>query len=554
MTVTTERKKEIFIFAVALIIGCISQYGALINEYVVANDVHQFIYWLEQLRDSVLFQNDIMTDYVKGIQPWGFTAFYFIFLPIVDPLILCKILPIILLGVASVYFFKIAKFITDDDVTGFLAAFLFMTSRTFPYSMVGGLPRAFGMPLLIIFIYYFLKRDYVKISFIMLLQTLFYPMIFLISLFTYAFSFLALQKRKVIFDFNKRKIVAFVLVLLIGMTILKVRYYFFNDPQIGSIATYEQIVDNPAFYEGGRDPLMPTQPMLTSMKFHFVNSFVGYERIRTPLKKINHPQLRIIAAKFAGASVVLLFFFFIVRRRMSRLAGLLYLVGASLFLYKIADLVVMTIHFPDRYAQFPMRIVGPIIAAIFVGQIILMVKPINLKRILGLGIIIFILFCFHYDTYSGLDDFSQYKHLYSFVKGLEPTALIAAHPNLADGIPTFSQRKVFVKYELSYPFYDHYWETISKRTQDFFDAYYAEDRKEIYQFLEEYKIDYLIVSLNHFSREYLNKKAFYFEPFNARIVENLQNRKQFALTTISNRNKIFNEDGIFIIKREYLLR
>ena len=155
---------------------------------------------------------------------------------------------------------------------------------------------------------------------------------------------------------------------------------------------------------------------------------------------------------------------------------------------------------------------------------------------------------------NGIYDMSlSQKELYQYLKTLPKDVTIAAHPFLADSIPIFSKRKVFINFELSHTWYNNYWETVEKRTFDFFDAYYSEDLKFIYEFCKRNKIDYLVVDTNLFSKEYLNRKRFYFEPFNSYIINLIKNRKFFALANIPDSKKDFIKNNIFLVKTDRLI-
>lgn len=168
---------EFLIIFLAFVVGIYSQFPTFFNNYIISDDVRQHIYWMQQFQDNGLFRNDLLTDYAKNYQPWGFVALYYIFSFIVDPMIVSKVIPIILLMVSSLYLFKLVKHITND-YAGFVAASIFMVTPIYLDRMIGGLPRAFAYPLLIIFLYYLVRKEYLKSSFVLILQCLFYPIVF----------------------------------------------------------------------------------------------------------------------------------------------------------------------------------------------------------------------------------------------------------------------------------------------------------------------------------------------------------------------------------------
>ena len=191
---------------------------------------------MQQFRDGGLFKDDLLTEYAKFIQPWGFYFLYYILSFIIDPINISKILPVILLTISSLYLFKLVKHITNNYI-GFLAALTFMATPIFLDSMVGGNPRSFGYPLLIIFLYYLIKNDYPKSSIILILQCLFYPIVFLLSTLTYLFTFIKIQHNKISFDKSDSKIKFFIIAMLVCSSILCWKHFFAYNPSIGTTVT-----------------------------------------------------------------------------------------------------------------------------------------------------------------------------------------------------------------------------------------------------------------------------------------------------------------------------
>jgi putative flippase GtrA len=133
-------------------------------------------------------------------------------------------------------------------------------------------------------------------------------------------------------------------------------------------------------------------------------------------------------------------------------------------------------------------------------------------------------------------------------------SLIAAHPYLADNIPLFAQRKVFINDELSLPFFDNYWQVIKKRTYDFFDAYYSDDARSLYDFCHNNGIAYWVVDASHFTGAYLGNRQVYFEPFNQYALDVAASRKGFVLDRIRGKDKLFTKGMLFVINEDVLLR
>jgi hypothetical protein len=139
------------------------------------------------------------------------------------------------------------------------------------------------------------------------------------------------------------------------------------------------------------------------------------------------------------------------------------------------------------------------------------------------------------------------RTFYQAIGQLPKGSWVTAHPWLADGIPAFARRKVFIACELSYQFYDKHWDMIKERTYDFFDAYYARDVKSIDAFCRKYGIDYLVVNKLDLTKKSLGEKDFYFEPFNAYIAGLTRENDYFVFPEMPDKDKLFQTGDIFVV-------
>jgi hypothetical protein len=188
---------------------------------------------------------------------------------------------------------------------------------------------------------------------------------------------------------------------------------------------------------------------------------------------------------------------------------------------------------------------------IAIHQVLTKIKNLPLKKIVQGSLLIILLPNLNQIKDIELNDYSGNKELYNFLKSLPKDSMIAAHPSLADAVPTFSQRKVFVKHELSHPWMEPYWETVKSRTFDFFKIYYSDNLDEAFTLCQANDIDYLVVDRSHFSEDYFNGRI-YFEPFLSYIRKSFKGRGSFALLKISDKDKLYDKKGIFIISTDAL--
>lgn len=527
---------------------------SLKDRYTVNGDIRMNHFWMAQFQDKTLFLNDLLADYSKFFQPYGFVFIYFILSQFMDPIWLSKILPLFLFPLTGIFLFRLGRYI-NGNLAGFLLAVLFLNFRPFIQNFIGGNARAFFLPLLVIFLYYFTKREARKVMVVLVCQSLFYPISFLLSAFVYTLSFLVLKKKensafkkletkpqnktqflarvpskilktflnyRLSFDVNKKRIVMFGATMLMCFFMLLPKYIIPRDPVMGGSFTLNQMRTMPEFYQGGRRPILPFTPLLT----------IIYKRVNDPL--ISY--------------FLILFLIFLGKRVIKIPRELWYFLIASMLLYKAACIFAYRLYIPQKYIMFSLPLFLFILLAINFPIFLKKMKYQVLKISL---VVLFIFLSYHWygsKIYAGLSQASHNrKNLYRFISSLPKDIILSGHPRDIDEIPLFTQRKVLVTYELSNPHLVGYYNKIKERTFDFFDAYYTDNWRDVIDFCKEYSVDYLIVNRRHFSEEYIIKGEFYFEPFNTYIKEKVKGTRDFVLDKAPLPGIVFKRDDVFVI-------
>jgi hypothetical protein len=563
----------LFVAFTALVIAIHSQFAALVNAYVINGDVLQSLYWMQQFRDSELFTNDLLTEYAKHYHaPWGFLLLYRALSFAIDPLTISKLLPIFLFVTTAVYVFKLVQKCTNI-YAGLLCASLFMVLPIFLGSMVGGHPRAFGFPFLIMFLYYLIGREHVKACILLVLQALFYPMIFFLSALTYAFSSVTTRQYRIVLEASRTKVAYFLLAVVISLATLSAKYIFNDSTAIGKTVTRSEMLNQPEFAEGGRVPdLLDIPPFPKAvLALSRNNALAVIKQYPTFIRQINKNLLNIstvpivIALLFFGMTAIVIVG--IIKGEIAVPKEIWYLLLASAIMYKVADIVFFRLYQPNRYILYVVPFVNIFLVSMGIAYLLTQVKIQRIQTALRVATLVLVLLHGSLNQGMGLRDYSStYYHqsgiannkftiskdLYDYLRSLPRDTLLAAHPYLADNIPTFAQRKVLVNSELSHPWFDTYWHTLKMRTTDFFTAYYATDGQSIREFCEKYGIEYLVVDKRHFTSAYLEEGKVYFEPFNTAIKELVRNRQDFALLRVSEGDKLFVDGEVFVVRRDAL--
>ncbi|MFA5145908.1 MAG: hypothetical protein WC515_00795 [Candidatus Omnitrophota bacterium] len=551
---TNNIKTGYLVFFLALVIATWSQYHSFTNKYLLAYDFHRHSFWMQQLRDPSLFRGDPLTDYSKHHEPPGFIALYYFLSFFTDPLLASKIIPLFLFALSALYLFKLVLLIADTR-TAFLAGTLFIVSSFYFEQMVGGLPRAFATPLMILFIYYLMRGKYARSSSILVAQALFYPVIFFESLLTYLLVMIDKARKKDLPDAFTRHRKIFLAAIAISLFILSMKYVF-TDPAVGTLVMRAQIATD-------RDLTIPARYLSPPKWSDLTGLLVSYIDCSSVFL---HKICGLLASAGWGNGIMLITLFSaglllsLLARSHSRKALLpheiIFLLSAGFIMFYVADALLFVLYLPTRQLHYILPMTILILSAVVVGRMVISVNNPRLRNTIY-GLIILLAFSnrgIHRNI--GLLDYSAYHGLYSYIGSLPEDALIAAPPDIADGIPTFSFRKVFLTRASADTIYDHHSKLIKKRFYDFYRSYYSKDPGPIYDFCERNGIDYIVVDIKKFLNDTPSREIAFLkdEPLASILNGTLTGGKKFALMKIPDHDKLFMGDGIFVIKKDALSR
>ena len=543
---------KVLVVVLALLAGLYYYGPALTNKYIIADDARICLYWVPMFQDGELFQNDLLTEYAKMHSPWGYSLLFYLVSFLFDPIISGSVVAILLIAMMSFYMFKLVEHIAGR-YAGFLAAVCTMTTPLYIGRMAGGFPRAFGYVFVVMFLYYLVKKEYLKSSVAMILQALFYPMVFTVSFCTYLMTFIPSLKDIKNFKVSRSQLICLLVTVFVCGGMLFCKYEFFVDSSMGRAFDKSEMINQPEFYRGiGRWGVsLPIAPVLRETEKNFMAGSIISEKLALYANRI--PLAGDVAKSRVILGVFLLFLIFeILRKRIAFPREILLLLLASMLMYKVADLFLFKLYLPVKYVKNSVPLIAPVVFSVVIAHVLSKIKAKQWRVVGQVAVVLLVLLNAKIDKSAYLIDESQNKALYHYLATLPKDALIAAHPLLADSIPTFSLRKVFINYETSNPIYNKYWETIKRRTFEFFNAYYSENPADIYRFCEKNGIDYLVVDRRHFLKVYLARKGFYFQPFNRFVSSITQQRNNFVLPRVPVALRGFEEGSIFVIHKDVL--
>jgi hypothetical protein len=514
------------------------QYEGLTNYYNVDDDA-RYLFFINNFPDSL--ENNILAQnsYGKGGSTTiYFSNFYIIASKFIDFIILGKLMGIFAFLLSVVFIYRLGKIIKNNRYA-LILTFLFILQPWAARPFQGGLSRSFAFPLLIASIYYLIKKDKLKLSFVFLLEALIYPPIFLVSLFTYGFSLIDLKEKRINLALNKNYMVFIFIMLSFALILVPMMSI---DYGIGKGTTFKEAIYSPEFYDKGAVPIFTGSiPFTSDIK----------STIQTLILIYNFGISQPIYLNTLFVLLLLSFIFIIAYgKQMFKLPKEIYLLPvASLILQSLAFLLLFKLHLPSRYVQFSIPLFLIIILAHGIYFLAIQKK---LKHIFA--ILLLILAAFYVNKLILIPEYNpvycEDKDIYGYLKTLPNDALIAGHPVDMNCIALFGQKKPFVMSQLHSPLFKDYYSVTRQRDFDFFSAYYSSDKNEIMDFCKKNGITHIIVNKDHFTKEYLNQDYYYseaLEPFNInKHIKNLtKNKKEFYL--MEPENIVYKSDNKFIV-------
>jgi hypothetical protein len=539
-----------------------SQWSALTNPYVIMDDVRQQTYWMQKWRDPELFQNDLLSEYAQNYVSWGVQAIYALTAPFIDPLQFGKIVSGILYLVTAGFLFGLGSRF-KDELTPVLVVCVFCFFGDFMERIAGGIPQSFGYPLLAAYLYFLSGNNLIGAGLALLLASVFIPYVFMLCLVThglyliynYHYAIIGIfqksgeQSESVIETSNSPTqqprsfptitagVVVSVLLAAAGCVFMALKYIFFKTDRFGELVTAADMMGKIEYSSLGRFEIFPVPSIFQ-------------EFIRPCIFDLPFREWGPIAGWFFVVLGLIVVVYACTRKRwINDLSGFKvfgYLFVASFVLYFLARAVVFRLFLPSRYLELSLTVFYCVGAAVCLREAFANLVP---KRLIFPVLTTLLLVLAAVRLYHvGIYDYSQHAKLYEFLRSTPKTSLMAGHPELMDNIPTFAQRKAFVTYELSHAWYTTYWDTIKKRTFDFFRAYYSDNPEEIRLFCRENGISYLLVRDEDFVEERRKSGHVYFQPFGNYIRDSTGTRSHFALLDRKEFPPVYEKDEIRVIR------
>ena len=138
---------------------------------------------------------------------------------------------------------------------------------------------------------------------------------------------------------------------------------------------------------------------------------------------------------------------------------------------------------------------------------------------------------------SYLDPPPDERELLAFLQTLPKDAVIGGAPCALDSVQLFAKRQAMMSCETP---------RADEIAGEVLEAYYADSRQVVAEFCRTHEVDYLVVDLNTYSREYLDQGWVFFEPHNGAILPQILDQERFVLAELPDEAKLFQQGDYYV--------
>ncbi|MEM1368023.1 MAG: hypothetical protein AAGG02_08370, partial [Cyanobacteria bacterium P01_H01_bin.15] len=510
------------------------------SPWVVQDDARQFIFWMQRWQNPELFPNDAIADYFQTVSPAGFKFIY----RLADwgglqPLTFHKLLPIPLFLLTTFFCFQLTVALCPIPLSGFMGATLLNLHLGSVDTVYSATPRAFAPLLSVAFLYFWVRQSWLC-WLTVLIAGLIYPQTLLL--------FLGLAIAELI-DFKKGRIqlISDPLRLRIhgvtaGLSLSLILFFALSISEHGPTLTAAQGQTLPELLDGGRNQFF-SQSIIDYWLFSTRSGYFP-RSLLTPLLLIFGFALPFFCCWPNRFSLV---------RSLQKLSLFPKLLIVSTFWFFLAHSYLFRLHLPSRYTHYSLPIALAVAAAVSL-TIGLQSFPRRYRRGLIAGTLVVIAF---YPLLQSGFPVTKYKtapqpELYAFFQTLPTDSLIATTSSNADYLPMFAQRSVLASAETAIPYHWGYYQPLRTHIKRLLVAQYTPDASQLQQFLNDYDVDYWLLSPDTLILETLRKDRWLrqYQPEYDLAITNLKAGRIPALESYLDRCLVWQSDQTYLLSAD----
>lgn len=557
---TTFSPRVIFWFSLNIIFTAVCGIQVLhksfSGQYVIQDDAHVYLLWMQRLIDPGLLPHDLIADYYQSVTPSGYATLYRVMSAIgIHPILFSKILPIVLGLVATGYCFGLCMQLLPVPTASFLATLLLNQSMWLQDDLISATPRAFIYPLFLACLYYLVRRSLLPYLLATALLGLFYPPFILILA---VVMILRLWRWEGGLPRSLSRSNSLFCLSGLGIAFLVMLPYLLHSSEFGPTVTAAEARTWPEYMVKGRVPFFTSN----LWRYWFNGAHSG---IRLSL---NPPMLG------TGLFLPLLLRypsrFPLAQRVTSEVTLLLQILLASLGWFFASHAVLFKLYLPSRYTQHSLRMVMSLAAGI---ALVILLDAIwqwaqdsrrQARQVLALTTTVLIgATIFLYPSLVWKSSFprtSSYfvgaaPSLYQFFQKQPKDIRIASLLEMANDIPIFSQRSILVSRKYADPFHVGYYRQIRQRATDLIRAQYTQDLAEVQNIIRKYQIDFWLLDRNSFAPEEITKNSWLqqYQPVTAEAIQNLQQGNVPVLSKLTKSCSVFEVSEWVVLKASCII-
>jgi len=501
----------------ALLVTLIAHGLILFEYYLINGDSTSIVLWLNSLTLEKMEPNtpDIMLTYANYFVSAGTKAIYGVLNFFMEPIMAVKIVPLITTITCTLLIYEIGISFAGPLIGNMSGGIFILLAWYHRHREMFGSADAeeISHVLMLGFLLTFLKRRFVWTSLILLMSALTYPPLFVLEVGTLCVFFAGEIITKKRLSCSKKNGLTLIAGIIIAGGYL-VSHVFCNAPDfLGPILTYQEVIKEPMFNIGGNTPMFGDGSLwervsndVTGIGMDIPKSYmliIFFLSLSLPFKKFKQKLLKMFPWELWSFLI------------------------AGVILTILANFVLLKLYQPSRYIQIPLTV----FLIYFVSSSFSCLDEISKRggRIARYAFMISLLCIVVPRLYGHAEGpLSEWK-LIEHIKRLPDHSFLAGHPEEMNGVGLYTKKHIFLTSKMSTEVYwKKYRATMTERTEDFFDAYYAESIDKIENFSKKYGITHIVLYADHFSTAYLkDSQNYYYNPFNAFIHELLRERKNY---------------------------
>ena len=521
---------------IAVLYSGLAMREAFSDPTMIQDDSRVYLIWMQRFVDPDLFPNDWMAKYFQSVTPWGLGAIYWLASRIgIAPIVFSKLLPMGLSVLLAGYAYRLTLALFPVPIAGFFSSVILLQSCWQRDDIASASPRSFWELLLVMLLFYLVKRSWIAIALVVAAMSLLCPVAaVLVAIWFGLRRVWGLRTRS--FRHPEWAILAITIALLLP--------YVFSQSEFAPTVNAAQARLMPEFLPGGRLPFFFPNPLRfwfdgtdSGLQISFNPAVIGLGLL-LPLivrYKKRFPQLQELNPNWIVLPQI---------------------AGTGLIGFFLAHAMFAKLHFPSRYTTHGWRVAMAIAAGIVIA---IALDKVKLNRwimvLFGCAIVLYPHLVWRDFPVTGYGA-GDYPALYDFLKTTPKTTLTAYLGEDASNVPMLSERSTLTAQEYAVPFHLGYYLPIRQRAIDLINAQYSESLEPAKQVIRQYKVTYWLLDSTAFAPGYLRSYRWFrlFEPGVSQAIAQLNAGKVPALQKIVGTCTIAKPAGVTVLDADCILK